>query len=74
MTIGENTMHSTKTGSRRRGSSMLTRLPLASAIYFAISAMAYGQTEGATPAQPATQETPAKSGAAPTLDAVTVRR
>lgn len=56
---------------------MLTRLPLTTAIYFALSAMAFGQTGDAAPDQdkPATaaqQQTPAKTTQAPVLGTVTV--
>jgi outer membrane receptor protein involved in Fe transport len=54
---------------------MLTRLPLATAIYFAISSMAFAQTEEPAPAQEtpaAEQATPAKPTQAPVLGTVTV--
>ncbi|MEO7252395.1 MAG: TonB-dependent receptor, partial [Arenimonas sp.] len=70
-------MHSNRTRSPRSRSSMLTRLPLATAIYFAISSMAFGQagesaaTQDSAPNTTA-QQKPAKPTEAPELGTVTV--
>ena len=71
-------MHKVSTNSPSKPSSMLIRLPLATAIYIAISSMAFGQGSTVAPAQdPAApsdqQASPSdKTPAAPTLGTVTV--
>ncbi len=57
-------MQKTRKNARRRRCSVLTRLPLAAAIYFAISSAAFAQAETADPAQDKSK--------APALDTITV--
>jgi outer membrane receptor protein involved in Fe transport len=73
-------MHGTRTRSPRQASSLLNRLPLATAIYFALGSMAFAQAGETAPAQEtpastpqqATPNKPTKPTEAPVLGTVTV--